>query len=488
MRITEILLLIGFVLNILLVLSMVFIERKKTQSIISWLFILTVFPIVGFLVYVLIGGGLSFKTRSMIRKKHIVSSEYNDYIQLQKRKIRDRALVMKNVEDVNMAELMLFNINNSNSALFLNNSVVVFVDGKSKIENLIKDIRNAKQSINLAYYIFASDKVGKRVMKELCEKAREGVKVKLLYDSVGSIRSKRRFFAQLVKAGGEVAEFFPPVLGMRMLNFRINFRNHRKIVVIDGRVGYVGGINIRDDHMNESKKLCPWRDTHVRIDGGAVYDLQIAFFSDWVYAKNKKLNYHKLEKEGYFQKIENDGKVMCQVVTSGPDNNEHTIEQAMIKMISLAKRRICLQSPYFVPDDNFFGAIRQAVLCDVQVDIMIPSIADKRIVHQASLSFAKDAVNAGANVYLYDGFLHSKTLLVDDLCVSIGSCNADNRSFSLNFEINAFFFGKDFVKFNEQIFDEDMARSKKIDGKFFKKKKLLAKMGQAFYRLFAPLL
>ena len=204
----------------------------------------------------------------MLKKKRLYQKEYNEYIEKQKNRLYGKNF--KNKVEEQASDILLFNLNYSGSAYFKNNDVRIFTNGLDKIASLKKDLLNAKHSINMLYYIFANDEVGNEIMDILIQKAKEGVKVKLLYDSVGSIRTKKHFFKKLEKAGGETAEFFPPLFGVRIINFKMNYRNHRKIVVIDGKIAYTGGINIRDDHMGKNKRLSPWRDTSIRLVGDAL--------------------------------------------------------------------------------------------------------------------------------------------------------------------------------------------------------------------------
>ena len=327
-------------------------------------------------------------------------------------------------------------------------------------------------------------------MDILCQKARSGVKVKLIYDSVGSLKSPRRFFRKLKKAGGEVAEFFPPFMGIRLINFKINYRNHRKIVVIDGKIAYTGGINLRDDHMGKKKKVSPWRDTHIRVEGPVVWDLQNIFFNDFRCVKKERLNAKQLVKEGYFleDSLKEKGNIGAQVITSGPESDQRYIEDAYIRMISFSQKRVYIQTPYFIPDEMFLKSLLIAKKTGVDVKVMIPAKPDKRTVYYVTLSFVKELLDAGIEVYFYNGFLHSKTLLVDDLCVSIGTCNADNRSFALNFELTTLLYDKDFVNYNAQIFEQDMKNSKLLTLSDFNRKFFASKLFQAILRLFSPLL
>ncbi len=488
MPVGTIVLIVGYALNLLLLLIMIFVERKQPQSVFGWFAVLALFPIGGFVLYILFGGGLSIRTRVYIRRKKRYTQDYLQFVSWQR--INFDKLRAKNEKYDYAYKLIKFVKSNDNNVFSTGNSVKVFIDGPSKLESLKNDLKNSKNNINIEYYIFGDDKTGKEIMDILCQKARSGVKVKLIYDSVGSLKSPRRFFRKLKKAGGEVAEFFPPFMGIRLINFKINYRNHRKIVVIDGKIAYTGGINLRDDHMGKKKKVSPWRDTHIRVEGPVVWDLQNIFFNDFRCVKKERLNAKQLVKEGYFleDSLKEKGNIGAQVITSGPESDQRYIEDAYIRMISFAQKRVYIQTPYFIPDEMFLKSLLIAKKTGVDVKVMIPAKPDKRTVYYVTLSFVKELLDAGIEVYFYNGFLHSKTLLVDDLCVSIGTCNADNRSFALNFELTTLLYDKDFVNYNAQLFEQDMKNSKLLTLSDFNRKFFASKLFQAILRLFSPLL
>ncbi|MDD2445500.1 MAG: cardiolipin synthase [Clostridia bacterium] len=469
------------ILNALLVISMIFLERKKPEIIISWTLLFVFLPIVGFFLYVLFGSGLSIKNRRMLRTKHFYDDKHKNFY----REIEKGGDI---ISDKKASKLIHFNLINAKSVPTFGNKVEIFTNGLDKMSALTEDIKNAKHSINLEYYIFGDDFIGKPFMDLLCEKAKEGVKVKLIYDSVGCFGAPRRFFRRLKKAGGEVKEFFPPLFNIRLINLKMNYRDHRKIAVIDGKIGYTGGINIRKDHMGYHRRLKPWRDTHIRIEGQAVYALQNSFFNFWQFCMKKDIQSEDYVKEGFFPKMKSKGNVIAQIITSGPDDSKNKIKQAMIKMMCNAEKSIILQTPYFVPDENFMSALKQAIKSGVEVTVMIPKKPDKKIVYGASLSFAKEIVESGGKVFLYDGFLHSKVLIVDKTAMCIGTCNADYRSFSLNFEITAVLYQKEIIKEHLKDIKVDLEKSVKIDMLYFKKSPIYSKFGQVVFRLFAPLL
>ena len=472
--------------NLLLTLAMVFLERKSPQSILSWVLIITILPLIGFLFYVLLGNKLSFKTRKMLKQKRLQSSEFQEIIQKQKLLIDSGSISLRENELANK-QLIRHNLLVDNAILSQNNKIEIFSQGKDMFRSLMRDIDNAKKSINICFYILATDKTGSLLIKKLIEKASEGVEVNLLFDAIGSLRSNRKQFLNLERAGGRVAEFFPPAFGFRLFNFKINYRNHRKIVVIDNQIAYTGGTNIRDDHMGLSKRLNPWTDMHIKVQGSAVVELQKIFLRDWRFSyKKKDFNDNFLNR--FFEKPEITGNSGMQIVCSGPDDDEHQIKQGLIKMINSAKHSVVLETPYFVPDESFMEALKIACNSGIDVSIILPEIPDKKIVYYSTLSYASDACKFGAKIYLRKGFIHSKCLLIDGKTVSIGSCNADNRSFKLNFEVNAFIYDEEVAKKVESITKYDIDNSVYVDKLWFKNLSLGKKFAKNVARLFSAIL
>ncbi|MBP3431986.1 MAG: cardiolipin synthase [Clostridia bacterium] len=469
-------------LNFLLFLSMVFLERKKLSSVISWTSVLTFLPILGYILYMAFGSGLSIRVRKLIANHKIYQVDYDEAIN--KFVVSNDEIKEKLKDDEGIIKCCY----NYGSILYPANDVQIFLNGPDKVEALIADLEAAKESINMEYYIFIDDEVGKRVMDVLIRKAKEGVKVRFIYDSVGCLRAPRRFFRKLKKAGGEVAEFFPPFAHIRLINLKLNYRNHKKIVVIDGKVAYTGGINIRDDHMGKKKRVSPWRDTHLRIVGSGVYGLQTVFLNDWRYLKKENFSSQKYIEDGLFPAVVKSGDAYMQVVVSGPDSPVQKIKEVFIKLIANAKESILIQTPYFVPDESFVSALRIALASGVKVKIMIPSKPDYHSIFWVSLSYLKEFVELGADVYLYDGFLHSKVIVVDDNKLSIGTCNLDQRSFGLNFEDTVIMYSQELNAEYRKYYSEDLKNCKQADIVYFKKKRWLTKFLQAVFRLFSPIL
>lgn len=478
----ELLITIVACVNFLFLIAMVFLEQRKPQYIIAWLTVMTFLPVIGFGLYVIFGSGLSVRTRRMIKKKSISERDIIRNIKgiqtLEEAKLDG---ILK--DDKELMTLCYF----YGSYPLPGNDIKIFNSGIEKINALKNDLKNAKKSINMEYYIFDDDVVGKEVMDILCQKAREGAEVKLIYDSVGSRKAPRRFFRRLEKAGGEIGEFFPPFMHIRLINLKLNYRNHRKLAIIDGKIGYTGGINIRDDHMGRNKKLQPWRDTHIRIEGSGCYALQNIFLDDWRYCKNDNTPPKLYLQNGLFPSPEICGTATVQVVNSGPDNDVQKIKETFVHMITNAKERVYIQTPYFIPDDVFTSALRIAVSSGIDVRIMVPMTPDKKTVYLATLSYLKEMAEIGIKIYLYNGFLHSKAIIIDSNKLSIGTCNTDNRSFGLNFENTVIIYSNELNKTYSDTFEKDMACSKEVGKEYFKKKRWITKLLQAIMRLLSSL-
>ncbi len=468
--------------NFLLLIGMVFLEKRKPENIIAWMTVMTFLPVIGFVLYVVFGSGLSVRTRRMIKKKMI--SERDIIRNIKGIQTLEEAKLDGILKDDQELVSLCYSFG---SYPIPGNAIKIFSSGQDKIKALKQDLLNAKTSINMEYYIFADDQIGTEIMELLCQKAREGLDVKLIYDSIGSRKAPRRFFKRLEKAGGQVGEFFPPFMHIRLLNLKLNYRNHRKLVIIDGKIGYTGGINIRDDHLGLDKKLTPWRDAHLRIEGGGVYALQNIFLDDWRYCKNDNTPPRLYLENGYFPSPRICGNATTQLITSGPDSQVPKIKETFVKMILTAKKRVYIQTPYFIPDDVFFSALRIAIKSGIDVRIMVPKIPDKKTVYLATLSYLKQMSELGIKIYLYNGFLHSKAILVDDNKLSIGTCNTDNRSFGLNFENTVIIYSHQLNEEYNNIFIQDIKDSQEVDSKYFQKKRWITKVLQAVMRLLSAL-
>ncbi|UOQ45238.1 cardiolipin synthase [Halobacillus salinarum] len=467
-------------LNVLLALAIIFLERRDASATWAWLMVLLFLPIAGFILYLIFGRRLSHKEIFTWDKKSRLG--LLAAVQEQLRGIKENTLEVQHEDIVPYEDLIYMHLKNNDALLTQNNEVEVFTDGQKKFHALMEDIENAQDHIHLLYYIVRDDQLGNRLADALIKKAKENVQVKLLYDDMGSRSVKRKFVHKLRAAGVEVESFFPPLIPK--LNLKINYRNHRKLAIIDGKIGYIGGFNIGDEYLGYSKRFGYWRDTHVRVVGGAVHNMQTRFILDWNQASSKDIVYE----ERYYQG-EAEGDVAMQIVSSGPDSEWEQIKNGYIKMILSAKEYVYIQTPYFIPDDSLLDALRIAVLSGVDVRVMIPNKPDHPFVYWATYSNIGDLLKAGAAIYVYQkGFLHAKTIVVDGVIASVGTANIDVRSFRLNFEVNAFLYHPEVAELLADRFHEDVAESTELTYKLYKNRSNWIRFKEAIARLLSPIL
>lgn len=468
-----------FLINVLFSLAIIFIERKKPTSTLLWVFTINFLPIFGFLLYLILGQDLS--KRKMFSEKKDVDRQIQAFADDQLARMKSGEYEFEKPEvGLHLDMIEMFN-RAEHEVLTENNYVEIFDDGPEKFKRLYEDIKNAKESVYFQYYIFKSDDLGNKFIELLKEKAREGLDVLLLVDGMGGRNFKLKDRKALKEAGVQLAIFFPGVFPR--VNTHMNFRNHRKIVVIDHEIGYVGGFNVGDEYVNKGK-FGYWRDTHLRVIGPTVNYLQWRFFLDFRFAA-KKVN-ASLQTKLVFPK---QGDVSMCVVTSGPDSSTNSIRNGYDKIIMKAKRDIFIQTPYFVPDEGLLSSLKIALMSGVRVHIMIPQKRDHPFVHWASLSFIGELLEYGANVYMYtDGFLHSKIVLGDDFLTGIGTANFDIRSFELNFEVNTFIFDKSITNELVENFYKDVQRSIPYTKEDYENRGRWTKIRESFSRLLAPVL
>ena len=382
-------------------------------------------------------------------------------------------------------DLVLYHLHVSNAILTNDNEVQFFVDGREKFQALVEDLKQAQSSIHIQYYIIKDDEVFRSILEVLRQKVQEGVEVRILFDGMGGRFVRGRLWKELRGMGMQVAEFFPAIFGQ--LQLRVNYRNHRKIVVIDGKTGYVGGFNIAREYIGLDKKFGYWRDTHMRIKGSAVDALQVRFILDWNFAaRNQTIAFEKYLAE---PEVGPNSECPVQIVTSGPDSLEQSIRNTYLRLIHKAKRTIYIQTPYFIPDEAIMSALSIAVHSGVEVNIMIPCKPDHPFVYWATYSYVGELVLQGANCYMYmDGFLHAKGIVVDEMALCYGTANMDIRSFSLNFEVNAILYDEGKAREMTEYFHQDLKRSKQITKNMYLGRNLLVRFKEQVSRLLSPLL
>lgn len=465
------------VINVLLSLYLVFIEKKESSTTWAWLLIMIMLPGLGAVGYLLLGQNLS---REKIFKKKTVKDE-----EKKREQSKNSSKEKEGEHDSGeFSDLRIMNYNHCGSKYTKKNKVDIYYDGEDKFENLIKDLEKAKKFIHIQYYIFKRDSLGKKIIKILEKKAAQGVEVRFLVDSMGSYTITKRSMKRLIKNGGKFEMFFPGILPH--INTRINYRNHRKMVVIDGEYAYTGGFNVGKEYINKDKKIGFWRDTHIRIKGSAVRDLTDRFLLDWCYASGENIEDFSIF---YSQERCEDGDVGIQIVTSGPDHKEEYIKHGYLKMINNAKKTIYLETPYFVPDEPMLEALKLSALSGVDVRIIIPGNPDHMFMKWAASSYIGVLLDIGVKIYSYrNGFIHAKSIVVDGQVSSIGTANMDIRSFKLNFEVNAFIFDDRIAKNLEDQFYRDIEFSVLITKEGYHNRGVGIKIKESLMRLIAPIL
>lgn len=480
MEILPYILVFFIIFNITLGISIIFLERKDASATWAWLMVLLFIPVVGFFLYLIFGKPISnrqiftWDTKSRLGVKTAVQSQL--------RALEEGSFKFKHKEIAKYEDLFYLHLRSDDAIYTQDNQVAIFTDGVEKFDALIRDIEKATDHIHLLYYIIRDDQLGKRISDVLIKKANEGVEVRLIYDDMGSRLLKRKYIRKLRQSGALVEAFFPSKVPK--VNFKINYRNHRKLAIIDGQIGYIGGFNIGDEYLGKTKKYGYWRDTHLRIDGDAVRNMQTRFILDWNQASRDHIVY-----EDRFYNALPKGDVGVQIVSSGPDSDWEQIKNGYIKMIMSAKEYVYIQTPYYIPDESLRDALRIATLSGVDVKIMIPNKPDHPFVYWATLSYIGDLLGAGAEVYIYQGgFLHAKTIVVDGKIASVGTANIDVRSFRLNFEVNAFLYDKDTTQRLVDAFILDASKSTRMTKKLYDKRSVGIRFKESVSRLISPVL
>ena len=456
---------------ILFTIVIVLLDNRNPVKTMAWVLVLVFLPVVGLAFYFFFGRNT--------RKERLISKK--GFSRLSKRPMAEYQAQEALGDFTGRNQLIPFFHRVSNALPFEGNDVQVFTDGYSMYQELFRRIAKAKHHIHLEFYIFEDDAVGRLLRDLLIDKAREGVSVRLLYDDVGCWDVNPMFYDEMLCEGIEVRSF----LKVRFPQFtsKVNYRNHRKLAIIDGKVGFIGGMNIALRYL-KGVPWGVWRDTHICLKGKAVYGIQTAFLTDW-FAVDRTL----LTSAQYFPKMDSVGTSVAQIVTSDPVGEWHDIMLGLVKAISCAQRYIYVETPYFLPTEQVMAAFQTAALSGVDVRLMIPKKADAFITHKGTMSYLDELMKSGVKVYFYRaGFLHSKLWVADDEWASVGSTNLDFRSFEHNFEANAFFYDEKTVCAMKEIFLEDMKKCMTLSQKIWDKRSFKNKIVESVVRLLAPLL
>ena len=470
-----------YIITIIFMVILVIQQRGDPMKTITWLMVVTFVPLLGIILYFFFGK--NYRKEKIFSRKELADSEqikmlaqYQPPDKADENYWPDEAIAGK-------SHIMKMLYNSDKVLLTERNRVKILVNGKVTFENIIKELEKAREHIHLEYYIIDDDKIGNEIRQILIKKAREGLEVRVIYDDVGCWSLSKEYLRSLKEAGVRVFPFMP--VRFPFFTSKINYRNHRKIIVIDGKVGFVGGLNIADRYISGSEELGPWRDTHLKIKGEAVYSLQSVFLLDWYFVS--KRNIHDQDK--YFPPVEITDRNLMQIVASGPDSDWASIMQTFFSAIATARSYIYISTPYFLPNESILTALRTAALSGVDVRLLLPENTDSKLVLWSSFSYIGQLLDAGIKVYLYKkGFTHSKLMMVDDVFCSIGTANMDIRSFDQNFEINALIYDQRVTTAMRNIFMNDIKDLKWIDINKWDERSRWVVFRESVARLFSPLL
>jgi len=469
----EIIQYIGYVIYIITIIGTVLVvvsENRNPIRTLAWVLVLILLPAVGIVLFYFFG-----QNNRKIRK---LSSKYNEWEGIRHAEF----LIEEHYSNTPKAFISLSKLlSQVNDSLILRGSKVeVITVGTRKFEALLNDIRGARNHIHMEYFIFNNDATGRKVKEVLMQKASEGVKVRFLYDNVANIGVPSGFYNEMSKAGVEVC----PFMKIRFASFRsrVNYRNHRKVVVIDGKVGYIGGMNVGDEYAIKPT----WRDTHLRIEGRGVYALQVNFFRDWLSTLERKF---KDDGGHYFPSCNIYTNNLLQIASGGPNTQWSNLHQATLSAIISSQKYLYIQTPYFLPTDSIFEALQTAALSGVDVRLMVSRKSDSFYVDPAARSYYCELLRAGLRIFEHQTkFIHAKTIVADDYLSVIGSANMDFRSFEMNFEINCYLYDTDLAIENKAVFFDDLEGCKEVFLEEWEKRSWWKRVIESLMRLFAPLM
>lgn len=454
--------------------SVLLLENRNPAKSLSWVLVLLFIPVIGMFFYLLLGQ--DYRKKKIISRKSIRSVIDRPVASFDINKLDT---TMMNDNQLNLIKMLY---KNSEAAGYAFNKIDVFSDGESTFNAVFEAIRNAKDHIHIEFFIFDDDKISNQLRELLIQKSREGVRVRMIYDYWGSFNLSKKYLKSLKDAG----IYFRPFLPFRWRisrSSKINYRNHRKLIIIDGVIGFTGGLNIADRYIY-GNSLGQWRDTFVRMEGSVVHGLQLLFMVDWFFVDRKLIDGPQ-----YFPEPEKYQQNLVQLVNSGPDSDWEAIMQGIASAISSATRYVYIQSPYFMPTEVIATCMQMAALSGVDVRLMIPEKSDSRLSDASTCSYLSQVLEAGVRVYRYNnGFLHSKAIVIDDFISIVGSCNLDERSFVQNFEANAFIYDPTTAVSLRELYIKDILNCEELSLEAWTNRKRRQKLKESFARLFSPLM
>lgn len=474
------------ILNGLYLATMIFVailivlENRSPLKTISWILVLVLLPFIGILFYLFFGQ--EYRKKKMFSRKGLQRLE-RLRIQTQQQMVEiPQVFDMFDGKIQSKKHLMSLLLSNSNALLTNNNEVEILRNGEQTFPAIFQAIESARHHIHVEFYIVDNDVLGNQFRELLIRKAREGVEVRFIYDDVGSWALRRSFLQPMREAGIKVDCFMK--VRFPHLTSRVNYRNHRKIVVVDGKTAFVGGLNVADRYLNGTPSLGIWRDTHLKVQGGAATMLQIIFMADW-YFVSKEI----FQGEAYFMPIEEGNGKLMQVVASGPDSDWEGIAQAYFSAIASAKDHVYITTPYLIPTPEILNAMKVGALGGIDIRVILPAYSDAITPQWSTRSFIAELLEAGVRIFFYKpGFLHCKQLLVDGVFASVGTANFDFRSLETNFEVNAMIYDVETAETLEAQFLDDLKQSEELNEEEWAKRSRRDKAKESFARLLSPML
>ena len=480
-QLISLILISGYYAVVIVFFFRILLENKNPLKTQSYLLLMVMLPVIGMLIYLFFG--VNYRKQKLYSRKG-----FSDQKIIQRWIKEYDNLLSSSVDDMHeylmeKSKLPFLFWRNNYSALSSNNRVLVFNNGEEKFPVLLDKLKNAKYHIHLEYYIFDDDVIGNKVIDILCEKAISGIEVRMIVDALGSNNIRKKTIKRLKNSGVQFYEYHPVIF--TSLANRVNYRDHRKIVVIDGNIGFVGGMNIADKYINTEASDNYWRDTHCMIEGDTVYSLQILFLLNW-YFVSKNLIHPNFR---YFPENAKKGEVLTSIISSDPDSDNPNLMEGYFSMINTAREEVLIITPYFIPNESMLTALKTCSKGGVKVTLLMPAKTDSVFVHSASLTYMGGLLRNDIQVYLYTkGMIHSKVMIIDEELSTIGTANMDYRSFDNNAEVNAVFFDQKIAKELKEKFLIDINDAVKLDYLDWKNRSLKVKLIGSLGRLVAPLL
>jgi len=465
-------------LQVVFIGTVILLENRNPGNTITWIFILAIFPVFGFILYIVFGR----KTQGpLFFSKHNKNNPLKQWISQQQMGFKNGNEI-SNQRTNSEIKLINLHLNAGYAPLMLHNHVKILLNGGEKFQELFNALESASHHIHLSYYIFKDDEIGEDVLKILSRKVTEGVEVRVLLDGMGSLSISGSFMKSMRQAGIQAEWFFP--IRFPYITSKLNLRYHRKLVVVDGRTGFMGGLNIGDEYLSRDSKLGFWRDTHLKIEGEAVHNLQSIFLNDWYFVTRQ-------EYKGvcYFPQTNISQNLPLQILASGPDSKWTSILQSFFSSITMAKQSVYIETPYFIPHESLVMALKTVALSGLDVQLLVQGIPEHKLTYLAMNSYFEELLQAGVKIFKYmKGTLHAKILIIDNHFASVGSANMDLRSFLLDFEINAFIFDRTLTEQLKQTFESDLKECNEVNLKEFQDRSVIIRFKESCARLFSPFL